>query len=138
LVVTLGLVVGNRLSDEALGVLAGAVCGVGAAIPTTLIVVAVTRRRKARGDTDRRYDGPPWRGAMELEDRRHTARQHGYPPVIVVSPQGGPFWSGGWDSHSHQPSSLRAPLERKFTVVGGASDSVAAGRHRDSGYSSGA
>ena len=31
--VTLAVVVGNRLSDEALAVLAGAVCGVGAAIP---------------------------------------------------------------------------------------------------------
>ena len=34
-VMTLALVVGNRLSTEALGVLAGTVCGVGAAIPTS-------------------------------------------------------------------------------------------------------
>ena len=33
--VTLAVIVGNRLSDEALAVLAGAVCGVGAAIPTS-------------------------------------------------------------------------------------------------------
>ena len=38
-------IVFDRLSTEALGVLTGAVCGVGAAIPTSLIIVAVTRRR---------------------------------------------------------------------------------------------
>ena len=43
--VTLALVIGHRLSDEALAVLAGAVCGVGAAIPTSLLVVVVSRRR---------------------------------------------------------------------------------------------
>jgi len=43
--VTSAVVIGNRLSDEALAVLAGAVCGVGAAIPTSLLVVAVSRWR---------------------------------------------------------------------------------------------
>jgi hypothetical protein len=107
-VVTLALMVGNRLSDEALGVLAGAVCGVGAAIPTSLIVVAVTRRR----------DGP--------DSRRHLSRSPGdwprsnpYPPVVVISPPAG-------QQRSHQtwnalPPSLSAPMERNFTVVGGAS-----------------
>lgn len=38
------VVIGNRLSDEALAVLAGAACGVGAAIPTSLLVIAVSRR----------------------------------------------------------------------------------------------
>jgi hypothetical protein len=124
-VTTLALVVGNRLSDEALGVLAGAVCGVGAAIPTSLIVVAVTRRR----------DDPFPRGSVDLEDgMMHTPRQHGYPPVIVVSPYGGQSWPGGWKSPDYQPSSLRAPLEREFTVVGGSSDSVAGGRHVDDAY----
>ena len=46
--VTLAVVVGRRLSDEALAVLAGAVCGVGAAIPTSLLIVAVSRRRDER------------------------------------------------------------------------------------------
>jgi len=43
--VALAAIVGNRLSDEALAVLAGAVCGVGAAIPTSLLIIAVSRRR---------------------------------------------------------------------------------------------
>jgi hypothetical protein len=104
--VTLALVVGNRLSSEALGVLAGAVCGVGAAIPTSLIVVAVTRRQ----DKDQgRREEVSWQG-----------RERGtYPPVIVVSPQSGQQRSPqGWDG---LPPSLSAPMERSFKVVGGTS-----------------
>lgn len=105
--VTLALVVGNRLSGEALGVLAGAVCGVGAAIPTSLIVVAVTRRRGGSSD-----------GALGRMSMSHQASER-YPPVIVVSPQGvqeraHPGWNG-------LPPSLSAPMERNFTVVGGRS-----------------
>jgi hypothetical protein len=103
--VTLALVVGNRLSSEALGVLAGAVCGVGAAIPTSLIVVAVTRRD---GEETRREEGA-WQGR----------ERSSYPPVIVVSPQSARQRSHqGWDA---LPPSLSAPMERSFKVVGGTS-----------------
>jgi hypothetical protein len=100
-VVTLALIVGSRLSDEALGVLAGAVCGVGAAIPTSLIIVAVTRRRDASG-TSWGKDAP-------------TSQQASYPPVVVISPQGGQQQPSGWDGY---PPSLSAPTQRTFTVVG--------------------
>jgi hypothetical protein len=105
--VTLALIVGNRLSDEALGVLAGAVCGVGAAIPTSLIVVAVSQRRGEPRDlsASSRTVQPP------------TPQQRAYPPVIVVSPQGGQQWPNSWNA---LPPSLTAPTERNFTVVGGA------------------
>ena len=42
--ITLAVLIGDRLSTEAMGVLAGAVCGVGAAIPTSLLIIAVTQR----------------------------------------------------------------------------------------------
>jgi hypothetical protein len=93
--VTLALVIGHRLSNEALAVLAGAVCGVGAAIPTSLLVIAVSRRRDERGL-------PP-------------VQQGPYPPVVVVSPPGGRQLPGDWGAF---PSSLTAPVERQFTVVG--------------------
>jgi hypothetical protein len=125
-VVTLALVVGNRLSDEALGVLAGAVCGVGAAIPTSLIVVAVALRNSCNSTSGGRDEMFP-HGPSDLQQR--------YPPVIVVSSQGGHPWSGGWNSPGYQPSSLRAPLEREFTVVGGVSDSTAWGGQGAGGYS---
>ena len=106
--VTLALIVGNRLSDEALGVLAGAVCGVGAAIPTSLIVVAVSQRRSESRD-------------LNISSRAvHSPIPHqkAYPPVIVVSPQGGQQWPNQWNN---LPPSLAAPMERNFTVVGGPS-----------------
>ena len=43
--VVLAYIIGSRLSSEAIAVLAGSVCGVGAAIPTSLIIVFVVSRR---------------------------------------------------------------------------------------------
>ena len=105
---TLALVVGNRLSDEALGVLAGAVCGVGAAIPTSLIVVGVTRRR----------DGPDSRQALGQQPAGWV-RPNPYPPVVVVSPPAGQHRS--YQDWNALPSSLSTRMERNFTVVGGVS-----------------
>ena len=99
--VTLAVIVGNRLSDEALAVLAGAVCGVGAAIPTSLLILAIARRK----------DKPEERSQM------YAQQQGAYPPVIVVAPpnvQQQPYnWNGGY------PPSLAPPTQRQFTVVGG-------------------
>jgi hypothetical protein len=98
---TLAVVVGNRLSDEALAVLAGAVCGVGAAIPTSLLILAIARRK----------DKP------EEHPQMYAQRQGAYPPVIVVAPpnvQQQPYnWNGGY------PPTLAPPTQRQFTVVGG-------------------
>jgi hypothetical protein len=102
--VTLAVIVGNRLSDEALAVLAGAVCGVGAAIPTSLLILAIARRK----------DKPEERSQM------YPQQQGAYPPVIVVAPpsvQQQPFnWNGGY------PPALASPTQRQFTVVGGTSN----------------
>ena len=98
--VTLAVIVGSRLSDEALAVLAGAVCGVGAAIPTSLLIVAVSRRRDERRVQPSVPQGP-------------------YPPVVVVASPGVQQRPDGWNT---LPSSLSAPIQRHFTVVGGASE----------------
>ena len=100
--VTLAAFVGNRLSDEALAVLAGAVCGVGAAIPTSLLIIAVSRRH----DEGRIQTSVP------------AASQGIYPPVVVVAPPSGQQRYSDW---SALPSSLAAPTQRQFTVVGGTS-----------------
>ena len=101
--VTLAVIVGNRLSDESLAVLAGAVCGVGAAIPTSLLIVAVARRR----------DEPRVQPTMH---------QGAYPPVVVVTPPGGQQRPNTWDAF---PPSLSAPMQRHFTVVGDEFDTLA-------------
>jgi hypothetical protein len=97
--VTLAAFIGNRLSDEALAVLAGAVCGVGAAIPTSLLIVAVSRRRD-----DQRAQPQP------------SVPQGMYPPVVVVAPPAGQPRYGDWNV---LPPALAAPVQRQFTVVGG-------------------
>jgi hypothetical protein len=104
--VTLAVIVGNRLSDEALAVLAGAVCGVGAAIPTSLLILAIVRRRE-KSVTD-------WNDTQRPQ--MYAQQQGAYPPVIVVAPPNvqQPYnWNGGY------PPSLAPPARRQFTVVGG-------------------
>jgi len=98
--VALAVMISNRLSDESLAVLAGAVCGVGAAIPTSLLVVAIARRR-------------------EEPRAQPTVPQGMVPPVVVVAPPAAQPWPDGWN-----PASLswRAPIQRQFTVVGGTLD----------------
>lgn len=100
--VTLAVIVGRRLSDQALAVLAGAVCGVGAAIPTSLLVVAVSHRRDE-----------PW--------RQPTTQQGAYPPVVVVATPGAQYRP---DTRNTLSPVLTAPMQRNFTVVGGAPTDV--------------
>jgi hypothetical protein len=103
----MAVIIGNRLSDEALAVLAGAVCGVAAAIPTSLIIVAANRRRETR---DCRQEGPQY------------PTGHGpttYPPVVVVAPPDRWQHPTAWSS---PPPSLNPPSQRDFTVVGGTPD----------------
>lgn len=103
--ITLALVVGNRLTGEALAVLAGAVCGVGAAIPTSLIIVAISRRQR-----EETYE--------ESATVQHGVYPQGaYPPVVIVAPQGGQQQPYGWNGF---PPSLSTQSQREFTVVGGA------------------
>ena len=107
-VVTLAVVIGQRLSDQAMAVLAGAVCGVGASIPTSLLIVWVARRRQEQQPTQ------PTPGI--------------YPPVVVVQPPAQP----GAPNLRHpgylppQPS----PVPREFTVVGGEMEEVRYGSYQ--------
>ena len=102
--VTLAVVIGNRLSDEALAVLAGAVCGVGAAIPTSLLIIAIMRRRDKPSEQ--------WNNLHQS----HPHQQQGYyPPVIVVSPSNSQQQPHNWNGY---PPSLTTPIRREFTIVG--------------------
>lgn len=99
--VSMAVLIGERLSNEALAVLAGAICGVGAAIPTSLLIVYVSRRR---------------------EEQRVTTTTAGvYPPVVVIAPPGvqNGFTSPAERGMTYQPG---WPVQRQFTIVGG--DSV--------------
>lgn len=99
--VTLALVVGNRLSTEALGVLAGAVCGVGAAIPTSLLIVAVTRGRSIDNRAREASIAP-------------SHRQGTYPPVVIINPG----QDGQYRGYDQLPDLEQPRSERSFTIVG--------------------
>lgn len=110
---TLAAIVANRLGDEALAVLAGAVCGVGAAIPTSLLIlVLVMGRRTTEREKSRPMSASP------------------YPPVVVVAPPAGSqTLPGRWrtetlESYPFPPADAPAdhPGRRRFTVVGGEAD----------------
>lgn len=63
----LGVVIGNRMSTEAMGVVVGVVLGVAASIPMVLIILLFMARR---------------------DKKEEERRQASYPPVIVVTGSG--------------------------------------------------
>jgi hypothetical protein len=99
--VALALVIGIRLDQAALAVVAGVTCGVGASIPTGLLVVFLLRRRDAAG---------------ERQGARRYGREMASPPVVVVTsptvpqlPQG-TAWPGAYGAPQ--------PAQREFAVIG--------------------
>jgi hypothetical protein len=100
--IALAVVVGNRMSAEAMAVVVGVVCGVAAGIPTSALLLVVMARRDRQ-----RYNS-------EGREARHS----GNPPVVVI--QGGAtqalppgqqagYWSGAMTGSATQ---------REFHVVG--------------------
>jgi hypothetical protein len=100
--VALAVVVGVRLDQAALAVTVGVACGVGASIPTGLLVVALMRRQDAAQRDER------WVARSE--------RPPPSPPVVVVAPPTAPPLpqSTTW------PGAYAAPLpsQRQFAVIG--------------------
>jgi hypothetical protein len=102
--VTLAIYIGSHLSSEAMTVLAGAACGVGAVLPAAIMgALALLRRREAENVA------PPAQQAMPSQ----------YPPVIVVAPPALPngLPANGWQGA--YPQGFSAPIsERQFNVIG--------------------
>lgn len=97
--VALAVVVGNRMSAEAMAVVVGVVCGVVAAIPMTVLMLVVTQRMRAREESE--------------EDR---LRQRDYPPVIVI--QGGTPAPREIFPSSYMPPMVEHGAPRDFRVIG--------------------
>lgn len=102
-IVALAVAVLKQMSSDALAVVIGVICGVGAGIPASgLLLVALTRRERQR--------------AEEVE---HVTRRNNPPPVVVIQggaahalPQGPQ--AGYWPMPQPGPS-----VPRRFEVVGG-------------------
>ena len=99
-VIVLAIVIGTRLSSDAIAVLVGVMAGVAASIPTALLLIVVTRRSDA--DDEGEY----------YEERRRDS-----PPVIVVAPGSAPQvlpqYLGG--SQAQLPAGA---ARRRFRVMG--------------------
>ena len=104
--VALAVIVGSRLSSEALAVVVGAVCGISATIPVTLALVIAASQNWGRADTAP-IGLPP-----------ATPPQ---PPVIVVSPPPLPMTLGSLPG-AHPPATPTHYLglsPREFKIIGG-------------------
>ena len=103
--IALAIVVAKQMSTEAMAVVIGVVCGVGAGLPTSLLLlVAMTRRDHRRLD--------------ELEQRNRQAQRNS-PPVVVI--QGGqPQSLAPGNQAGYWPVPQPGPVvQRDYNVVGG-------------------
>ncbi len=100
----LGVVVGNRMSTEAMAVVVGVVCGVLAGIPTAVLMLVAMRARDRKGSQTQPAQPSP----------------HHYPPVIVVGPGGSQPLSPPCQTSNTLDSDWRllgAP-RREFRIIG--------------------
>jgi hypothetical protein len=98
----LAVVVGTRMSPDAMAVIIGIICGVLASIPTSVILVWVLRQKDKQ---------------VEAQFSQQGRFGH-YPPVVVVNGQG----TNGYNGHPYGPPALTAHTipagERDFKVIG--------------------
>ncbi len=109
-VITITVVVTQRLSRDSLALLIGLSCGIAAMLPTIGLGILVWRRDEAR--------------ARAREAQQQIASQpYVSPPVIVVSPES--MHGNSYGSHALPPGSQPWPWAttpqsgRNFTIVGG-------------------
>jgi len=109
--ITLAIIVGNRMSAEAMAVVVGIVCGVAASIPMSVLILILTHRLGRREETLR-------------AEPQGEARRLDYPPVVVVNPGTQPFGvtpQGNPQADRYLPylpPSVEQPAPREFKVIG--------------------
>jgi len=95
--VALAVVIGNRMSAEAMAVVIGVTCGVAASIPMSAVILILTHRRERRPDT------------------RYRSRES-FPPVVVIGPG---QRREAYGSLSYYPPASGGRLSpRQFNVIG--------------------
>ena len=103
-VITVGVVVGNRMSAEAMAVVVGVVCGVAAGIPISVLLILALNRRQ--------------RQAEEPHGTNPAGRYAAYPPVVVI--QGGAPAANPMAAPPYYPlpTTVSAPAHRQFHLIG--------------------
>jgi hypothetical protein len=108
--VALAVIVGNRLSNEAMAVVVGAVCGISASIPVSIGLVIASSHNWGRSEGPREI-------GYDYGAHRYTPQ----PPVVIVSPPqtqapyGLPYPQGQYVAPAIAPM-LGAP--REFKIIG--------------------
>ncbi|MCS7220101.1 MAG: hypothetical protein RML36_03300 [Anaerolineae bacterium] len=97
-VVTLAVTIGQRMSTDAMAVVIGVIFGVAASIPTSLLIIAASRRSAV----DR-----------TMADRTNYERY--MPPVIVLNPG---TQQPNWPFSPSNVPPLTPPAERRFRIIG--------------------
>jgi hypothetical protein len=99
-VIVLGVVIGARLSGDAIAVLVGVIAGVAAGIPTALLLIFITQRRREE------YEPEPYEYPKQM-----------MPPVIVVTPSSMPQV---FPQYPGLPPNQQLPVHspRRFRVMG--------------------
>ena len=98
--VTLAVVMGVRMSADAMAVVIGIICGVLASVPTSALLVWVMRQRDKQ--------------EAQLGHWRYGGQ---YPPVVVVNGQGTNGHLNGYPPPSLTQGTA-APSARNFKVIG--------------------
>ncbi len=96
--VALAVVVGNRMSAEAMAVVIGVVCGVGASIPMSAIILAMSRRSRPQAEQE--------------------PGQRSGPPVVVVAPSPMAQPTAAWPAYPQSYPAPVAPAPREYRVIG--------------------
>jgi hypothetical protein len=106
-VVTLAVVVGERMSTDAMAVVVGVVCGVAAGIPMSVLLMLALRRRD--------------REAQEAMYAQTKAQYPGpNPPVVVI--QGGAPAANLPPPYYPVHTTVDEPTHRRFRVIGESDD----------------
>jgi len=97
--VGLAAIVGYRMSDEAMAVVIGVVCGVLASIPMSALILVITQRQRQQSQESR------W------------AQQRNSPPVVVI--QGGTAMQRPeLPLYQQPPMPMMSSAPREFRVIG--------------------
>jgi hypothetical protein len=107
--IVLAIVVGSRLSDEAMAVVVGAVCGISASIPMSLGLAIAASRNWGRNNTPR-----------EIEYDYSSQRFAPQPPVYIVAPPQQPMPYGFAPNQQYiaPPNVPMIGAPREFKIVG--------------------
>jgi hypothetical protein len=108
--ITLAALVGARLSEQALAVVAGVACGAGALLPAVVVLSVMALRRRGEARTH---------ASSGTSFEQPSYPRQGYPPVIVLTPpaqQSLPAGqAGGLYNQAMYPHQLAA---RQFSIIG--------------------